>query len=138
MSKITKFDRLYISIAKEVSKLSYCKRAQVGAVIVKGINIISYGYNGTLPGQSNICEDEFNNTNPNVVHSEINAILKAAKTNNSCEDAFMYCTMSPCMECAKAIVQSGITKVYYVNDYRDTNAIKLLQSCDVEVIKVIE
>lgn len=133
---INKFDRLYINISKEVAKLSYCERSQVGTVIAKGINIISYGYNGTLPGKENICEDIDGKTLPTVVHSEINAILKAAKSRHSTENAFMYSTLSPCIECAKAIIQAGIVRLYYIEDYRDLTPLDLLLSSNVEVIKV--
>lgn len=125
---------LYLDLALRISKESYCKRLQVGALIVKDGNIISFGYNGTPSGLPNVCEEN-NVTLPTVLHAESNAITKACKSPISTEGATMYMTHSCCVECAKLIVQSGIKKVYYLKDYRDLNGIKLLQDCDIEVSK---
>lgn len=125
---------LYLDLAQRIAKESYCKRLQVGAVIVKDGNIISFGYNGTPSGLPNVCEEN-NVTLPTVLHAESNAITKACKSPISTEGATMYMTHSCCVECAKLIVQSGIKKVYYLKDYRDLSGIKLLQDCDIEVSK---
>ena len=125
---------LYLDLALRISKESYCKRLQVGAVIVKDGNIISFGYNGTPSGLPNVCEEN-DVTLPTVLHAESNAITKACKSPISTEGATIYMTHSCCVECAKLIVQSGIKKVYYLKDYRDLKGIKLLQDCDIEVSK---
>lgn len=118
------FKIVYINIAKEFSSLSRCKRAKVGAIIVKDKNIISYGYNGTPCGFDNDCEDKNGNTKPEVIHAETNAILKAGK---KALGADLYVTLSPCIECCKLIKQSGIKKVYYLNNYRDLTGLKKLK-----------
>jgi dCMP deaminase len=125
---------LYLDLAQRIAKESYCKRLQVGAVIVKDGNIISFGYNGTPSGLPNVCEDK-NVTLPTVLHAESNAITKACKSPISTEGATMYMTHSCCVECAKLIVQSGIKKVYYLEDYRDRAGIELLRACDIDVSK---
>ena len=129
----TKFDRSYIEMAHVWAKNSYCKRRQVGALIVKDRMIISDGYNGTPSGFENICEDENGNTKPYVLHAEANAITKVAKSNNSSEGATLYITDSPCMECAKLIIQSGIVRVVYENKYRITDGLDLLERAGVVV-----
>ena len=122
----TKFDHSYIEMAHVWAKNSYCKRRQVGALIVKDRMIISDGYNGTPSGFENICEEENNTTKPYVLHAEANAITKVAKSNNSSEGATLYITDSPCMECAKLIIQSGIVRVVYDKKYRITDGLDLL------------
>lgn len=129
----TKFDRSYIEMARVWAKNSYCKRRQVGALIVKDRMIISDGYNGTPSGFENICEDGNGNTKPYVLHAEANAITKVAKSNNSSEGATLYITDSPCMECAKLIIQSGIVRVVYQNKYRITDGLDLLERAGVVV-----
>ncbi len=129
----TKFDRSYIEMAHVWAKNSYCKRRQVGALIVKDRMIISDGYNGTPSGFENVCEDENGNTKPYVLHAEANAITKVAKSNNSSEGATLYITDSPCMECAKLIIQSGIVRVVYENKYRITDGLDLLERAGVVV-----
>jgi len=129
----TKFDRSYIEMAGVWAKNSYCKRRQVGALIVKDRMIISDGYNGTPSGFENICEDENGNTKPYVLHAEANAITKVAKSHNSSEGATLYITDSPCMECAKLIIQSGIVRVVYENKYRITDGLNLLERAGVVV-----
>ena len=129
----TKFDRSYIEMARVWAKNSYCKRRQVGALIVKDRMIISDGYNGTPSGFENICEDENGNTKPYVLHAEANAITKVAKSHNSSDGATLYITDSPCMECAKLIIQSGIVRVVYENKYRITDGLDLLERAGVMV-----
>jgi len=129
----TKFDRSYIEMAHVWAKNSYCRRRQVGALIVKDRMIISDGYNGTPSGFENICEDENNTTKPYVLHAEANAITKVAKSNNSSEGATLYITDSPCMECAKLIIQSGIVRVVYEKKYRITDGLDLLERAGVRV-----
>ena len=121
---------LYLDLAERVAKESYCKRLQVGAIIVKDGNIISFGYNGTPSGMPNKCE-ESDVTFSYVLHAESNAITKACKSPISTEGATMYITHSCCLECAKLIIQSGIKKVYFMHKYRDESGIKLLQNCGV-------
>lgn len=125
---------LYLDLARRIAKESYCKRLQVGAVIVKDGNIISFGYNGTPSGLPNVCEEN-DVTLSTVLHAESNAITKACKSPISTEGATIYMTHSCCVECAKLIVQSGIKKVYYIEDYRDRKGIELLRTCDIEVSK---
>ena len=112
---------------------SYCLRRKVGALLVKDKMIISDGYNGTPSGFENICEDERNATKPYVLHAEANAITKVAKSNNSSEGSTLYVTASPCLECAKLIIQSGIRRVVYGEKYRIDDGIRLLQRADIEV-----
>lgn len=115
------------------AKNSYCERRQVGALIVKDRMIISDGYNGTPSGFENICEDETGETKPFVLHAEANAITKVAKSSNSSEGATLYITDSPCMECAKLIIQAGISRVVYSNKYRITDGLDLLDRAGVIV-----
>jgi len=111
---------------------SYCKRRQVGALIVKGKMIISDGYNGTPEGFENICEDENNITKPYVLHAEANAITKVAKSNNSSDGATLYITSSPCMECSKLIIQAGIKRVVFSGLYHKEEGLRLLEKAKVE------
>lgn len=129
----TKFDHSYIEMAHVWAKNSYCKRRQVGALLVKDRMIISDGYNGTPSGFENICEEEDNTTKPYVLHAEANAITKVAKSNNSSEGSTLYITDSPCMECAKLIIQSGIVRVVYDKKYRITDGLDLLERAGVKV-----
>lgn len=126
-------EKTYMAVAHEFAKNSYCKRAQVGALIVKDGNVVSFGYNGTPKGWDNTCEDENNTTKPEVLHAESNAIAKCASSVNSSLDADIYCTHSPCIECAKLIIQAGITTVYYDILYRSEDGIKLLQNNNIIV-----
>ena len=112
---------------------SYCERRQVGALIVRGDAIISDGYNGTPSGFENICEDENNKTKPYALHAEANAITKVAKSNNSSLGATLYVTASPCIECAKLIIQAGIRRVVYSENYRSVDGIELLQKAGIDV-----
>ncbi len=115
------------------AKNSYCERRQVGALIVKNRMIISDGYNGTPSGFENVCEEENNTTKAYVLHAEANAITKVAKSNNSSDGATLYITDSPCMECAKLIIQSGIKRVVFDRRYRITDGLDLLERAGVEL-----
>ena len=126
-------DKRYLRMARIWSENSYCKRRQVGALIVKDKSIISDGYNGTPSGFENRCEDEENVPKPYVLHAEANAITKVAKSSNSSEGATLYVTASPCIECAKLIIQAGIRRVVYTEQYRYTDGIELLKKANVEV-----
>lgn len=131
--KQAKYDHAYLRMAKEWGKLSYCQRKQVGAIIVKDRMIISDGYNGTPSGFENFCEDEEGYTKWYVLHAEANAILKVAASTQSCVGATLYITMSPCKECSKLIHQAGITRVVYVDAYKDDSGIQFLKKAGVEV-----
>lgn len=131
-----KFDHRYIEMAEIWAKNSYCKRRQVGALIVKDKMIISDGYNGTPAGFENICEDENGVTKPYVLHAEANAITKVAKSGNSSEGATLFVTASPCLECSKLIIQSGIKRVVYRDEYRLTDGVDLLRRAGIEVEKI--
>ena len=132
----TKFDKAYLKMAMEWAKLSYCERKKVGALIVKDRMIISDGYNGTPSGFDNCCEDDEGLTRWDVLHAEANAILKVARSTQSCEGATLYITLSPCKECSKLIHQSGIKRVVYQNGYRDDSGIQFLIKAGVEVIHI--
>ena len=138
MMKPNKFDIAYLKMATEWAKLSYCKRKKVGAIIVKDRTIISDGYNGTPSGFDNCCEDENGDTHWYVLHAEANAILKLASSTQSAKGATLYITLSPCKECSKLIVQSGITKVYYINEYKDSEGVRLMKDNGIEVQRVTE
>lgn len=128
-----KYDKAYLKIAREWGQLSYCQRKKVGAIIVKDRMIISDGYNGTPSGFENCCEDENNITKWYVLHAEANAILKVARSTQTCEGATLYITLSPCKECSKLIHQSGIKRVVYMQDYKDTSGIDFLRKAGVQV-----
>jgi dCMP deaminase len=136
--KQAQFDRRYLRMAGIWAENSYCKRRQVGALIVKDKMIISDGYNGTPAGFENVCEDENNVTKPYVLHAEANAITKVARSNNSSENATLYITDSPCMECAKLIIQAGIRRVVYSKKYRNTEGLELLQRAEIELVYIDE
>lgn len=131
--KDKKFDKSYLEMAHVWAKNSYCKRRQVGALIVKNRMIISDGYNGTPAGFENICEEDDNTTKAYVLHAEANAITKVAKSNNSSDGATLYITDSPCMECAKLIIQSGIKRVVFDRKYRITDGLDLLERAGIVV-----
>ena len=131
-----KFDERYLEMAGVWARNSYCKRRQVGALIVKDRMIISDGYNGTPSGFENICEDESGVTKPYVLHAEANAITKVAKSGNSSQGATLYVTASPCLECSKLIIQSGIKRVVYKDEYRLTDGVDLLRRAGIEVEKI--
>lgn len=129
----SQFDRRYLEMARIWAQNSYCKRRQVGALIVKERMIISDGFNGTPAGFENVCEDENNKTKPYVLHAEANAITKVAKSNNSSDGATLYITTSPCMECAKLIIQAGIRRVVYCDSYHTPDGIALLHQAGIEI-----
>jgi len=129
-------DQRYLKMADIWSQNSYCKRRQVGALIVKDKMIISDGYNGTPVGFENVCEDEDNKTKPYVLHAEANAITKVAKSGNSSDGATLYVTSSPCLECSKLIIQAGIKRVVFTESYRLEDGINLLKRAGIEVEQV--
>lgn len=132
--KQTKLDLRYLRMARIWAENSYCKRRQVGALVVKDKMIISDGYNGTPSGFENVCEDEDNVTKSYVLHAEANAITKLARSSNNSDGSTLYITDSPCIECAKLIIQAGIKRVVYANKYRLTEGIDLLKRANIEVI----
>lgn len=127
-------DQRYLRMARIWAENSYCKRRQVGALVVKDKMIISDGYNGTPSGFENVCEDEDNVTKSYVLHAEANAITKLARSSNNSDGSTLYITDSPCIECAKLIIQAGIKRVVYANKYRLTEGIDLLKRANIEVI----
>jgi dCMP deaminase len=141
-------DKTFMEIAQTVAKESYCKRRQVGAIIVKDNSIISVGYNGTPSGHENNCEDEeeFMDrdysvkkrlvTKPEVLHAESNAITKCAKSNLSTDNADLFVTLSPCLECSKLIIQSGIKRVVYFEEYKDKKGLELMKKSGIIVQKI--
>lgn len=131
-----KFDDKYMRMAEIWAENSYCKRRKVGALLVKNRMIISDGFNGTPSGFENICEDENGITKPYVLHAEANAISKVAKSGNDSEGATLYVTASPCIECSKLIIQAGIRRVVYHDEYRLTDGVDLLRRAGIEVEKI--
>jgi dCMP deaminase len=127
-------DRRYLRMARIWAENSYCKRRQVGALVVKDKMIISDGYNGTPSGFDNVCEDDNNVTYPYVLHAEANAITKLARSSNNSEGSTLYVTSSPCIECAKLIIQSGIKRVVYGEQYRLADGLDLLRRAGIEVV----
>ena len=129
-------DKRYLKMATIWSQNSYCKRRQVGALLVKDKMIISDGYNGTPSGFENLCEDENDTTKPYVLHAEANAITKIAKSNNSSDGATLYVTSSPCLECAKLIIQAGIKRVVFTTNYRLEDGVELLKRAKIEIVQI--
>ena len=134
--KQTKYDIAYLKMAREWGKLSYCKRRQVGAIIVKNKMIISDGYNGAPTGFENICEDEEGYTKWHILHAEANAITKVSASTQSSEGATLYVTLSPCRDCSKLIHQSKIKRVVYSEQYKDTSGLDFLEKAGVEVCQI--
>jgi len=134
-SKQERYDLTYLRMAKEWANLSHCTRKQVGALIVKNGMIISDGYNGTPTGFDNSCEIEDGTTNWSVIHGEANAILKCARHGHSCDGATLYQTHSPCKDCSKLILQSGIKRLVYVIEYKDTSGLDFLKEAGIEIKK---
>ncbi|MCM1109525.1 MAG: dCMP deaminase family protein [Clostridium sp.] len=132
--KQNELDKRYLRMARIWSENSYCQRRKVGALIVKDKMIISDGYNGTPSGFANVCEDGNNVTHPYVLHAEANAITKIARSGNNSEGATLYVTDSPCIECAKLIIQAGIKRVVYAQHYRLEDGINLLKQAGIEVL----
>ena len=126
-------DLRYLKMAQIWAENSYCKRRQVGALVVKDQMIISDGYNGTPSGFENVCEDDNNVTLPYVLHAEANAITKLARSSNNSEGSTLYITDSPCIECAKQIIQAGIKRVVYAREYRLTDGADLLRQAGIKV-----
>ncbi|TNF41063.1 MAG: dCMP deaminase family protein [Bacteroidetes bacterium] len=130
-------DQRYLKMADIWAQNSYCKRRKVGALLVKDKMIISDGYNGTPSGFENECEDEENKTKTYVLHAEANAITKVAKSGNSSLGATLYVTSSPCIECSKLIIQAGIKRVVFTENYRLEDGINLLKRANIEVEQVL-
>ena len=131
--KLKKLDERYLRMAHIWAENSYCKRRKVGALVVKDKMIISDGFNGTPSGFENVCEDENNVTRPYVLHAEANAITKLARSHNNSDGATLYVTASPCIECSKLIIQSGIKRIVYGEKYRIDDGINLLKRAGIEV-----
>lgn len=135
-SKIERYDKAYLRMATTWAELSHCVRKQVGALIVKNGMIISDGYNGTPAGFDNCCENELGETNWYVLHAEANAILKVARSTNNAEGATLYLTLSPCKECSKLILQAGIKRVVYKDEYKDKTGIAFLRDAHIEITHI--
>ena len=136
MEKQELLDKRYLRMATIWAENSYCERRKVGAIMVKGKMIISDGYNGTPAGFENVCEDEYGATKPYVLHAEANAITKVARSNNSSEGSTLYVTASPCVECAKLIIQAGVTRVVFNELYRLTDGVDLLRRAGVDWVHI--
>ncbi|MDO5074306.1 MAG: dCMP deaminase family protein [Bacteroidales bacterium] len=134
MDKQTALDQRYLRMARIWAENSYCKRRQVGALIVKDKMIISDGYNGTPSGFENVCEDATGTTHPYVLHAEANAITKIARSSNNADGATLYVTDEPCIECAKLIIQAGIRRVVYDREYRLHDGLELLRRVGIEIL----
>ena len=124
--KQQKLDTVYMNVAREIATLSHCNRSKVGAVLVKDGNVISFGYNGTPSGMDNCCERD-NVTLPHVIHAEVNAVLKAARTGTSVDGSTLYLTLSPCLDCSKLILQAGVKRVVYLETYRNLDGPNFLK-----------
>lgn len=133
--KQKRYDRAYLRMATEWSQLSHCVRKQVGAIMVRDGQIIADGYNGTPSGFENACENEDGDTKWYVLHAEANAIMKVAKSTNSAHNSTLYLTMSPCKDCSKLVHQAGIKRVVYLDKYKDTAGLELLEQAGVEVVQ---
>ena len=136
VKKQLRYDKAYLRLAREWAKLSYCTRKKVGALIVKNGVIISDGFNGSPTGFPNTCENENGETNWYVLHAEANAITKVAKTNNNASGSTLYITLSPCKECSKLILQTGIKRVVYINGYKDSEGVEFLRMAGVEIEQI--
>jgi dCMP deaminase len=135
-AKQLRYDKAYLRMAQTWGELSHCSRKKVGAIIVKDNAIISDGFNGTPAGFDNCCETDEGDTHWYVLHAEANAILKVAKSTNNCAGATLYLTLSPCKDCSKLILQAGITRLVYMNHYRDTVGVDFLVSAGIEVVQI--
>ena len=135
-SKQLKLDLRYLRMARIWAENSYCQRRKVGALVVKEKMIISDGYNGTPSGFENVCEDETDTTKPYVLHAEANAITKLARSNNNSDGSTLYITDSPCIECAKLIIQAGIKRVVFAQKYRLVDGLELLQRANIELLHI--
>jgi dCMP deaminase len=130
LERETKFHKTYMQMAKLIAELSYCSKRKVGALIVKDRNIVAYGFNGTVNGMPNICEGADGKTLPNVVHAEMNAVIKAG---TECNGADMYITLFPCEPCVKLMAQSGIKTVFYLQEHKPDNRIQLYGMCSIKI-----
>lgn len=137
-AKTERYDKAYLRMASTWAELSHCSRKKVGALIVRDGRIISDGYNGTPAGFDNCCENDLGETHWYVLHAEANAILKVARSTNDCNNATLYLTLSPCKDCCKLILQAGINRVVYINDYKDTTGIDFLKNSDVEIVQIAD
>lgn len=134
--KQLRYDKAYLRMALQWGQLSHCNRKQVGALIVKNSMIISDGYNGTPTGFDNCCEDDNEKTLWYVLHAEANAIMKVAKSTNNSDGATLYITLSPCRECSKLVLQSGIKRVVYMKAYKDDSGLKFLEKAGIEIQQI--
>ena len=134
--KQLKYDRAYLRLAASWAGLSHCNRKKVGAIIVKDGMIISDGYNGTPSGFDNCCENDLGETHWYVLHAEANAILKVAKSTNNCSGATLYLTLSPCKDCSKLVIQSGIKRVVFQHGYKDPEGINFLEEAGIEIEQI--
>lgn len=134
--KQLRYDKAYLRMAYEWANLSYCQRKKVGAIIVKNRMIISDGYNGSPSGFDNNCEDDEGNTQWYVLHAEANAILKCAPSTQSAEGATLYITLSPCKDCSKLILQAGIKRIVYIEQYKDTSGLQFLEKSEINVQQI--
>jgi len=134
--KQKRYDIAYLKMASEWAKLSHCNRKQVGAIIVKNGMIISDGYNGTPSGFNNQCEDENGDTQWYVLHAEANAITKVARSTNSADNSTLYLTLSPCRECSKLILQSGIQRLVFKDRYKDDSGLGFLENAGIEIVQI--
>lgn len=138
LKKQHKYDNAYLRMALEWAKLSHCNRRQVGALIIKDGMIISDGYNGTPSGYENDCEDDEGITKWYVLHAEANALMKLARSGNHSKGATLYITMSPCKECSKLIHQAGISRIVYINKYKDDSGLQFLEECGLEIMHIMD
>ena len=134
--KKLRYDKAYLRMAQTWSELSHCSRKQVGAIIVKDGMIISDGYNGTPSGFDNCCENNAGETHWYVLHAEANAILKVAKSTHNCQGATLYLTLSPCKDCSKLVLQAGISRVVYINEYKDKSGVDFLREAGIEIEQI--
>lgn len=134
--KKLRYDKAYLRMAQTWSELSHCSRKQVGAIIVKDGMIISDGYNGTPGGFDNCCENDSGDTHWYVLHAEANAILKVAKSTHNCHGATLYLTLSPCKDCSKLVLQAGISRVVFINGYKDQSGVDFLQEAGIEIEQI--
>ena len=138
IAKQERYDRAYLRMAVEWASLSHCTRKQVGALLVKDNMIISDGYNGTPSGFPNACEDENGETHWYVLHAEANAIMKVARSANNAKDSTLYITLSPCKDCCKLILQAGIRRLVFVDEYKDSTGLEFLKSAAVDIVQISE
>lgn len=136
--KQLRYDKAYLKMATEWGKLSHCQRKQVGAILVRDGMIISDGYNGTPSGFPNVCENDEGETHWYVLHAEANAILKVARSTNNAAGSTLYITLSPCKECCKLILQSGIRRMVYIDEYKDRTGIDFLKQAGLEVVQITD